>query len=267
MNPIRKVQPGEAHHPSAALHNAVVDLIQQSTNSTFSSTAPDPNLRNRAPDCWVKNTSAQLMPQFSPAAIQNVVFTPDKRGFFSTPTLQVNLPAGSETVCVVAAEPVKAGRTGPAWLMGLVPATIEVSDAGHAFAKPKAGQFVFESATSGWPIIWKQAGTGTKFGYVLIGAIGGSVAAEGMQLVLTTGTISAAVATTGTMGTGNVVDVLRDGAELLESDGDPYLVHNPWQFSIGPDKLIGIEQWKGTWVVSIAECDPADFVLNASAPL
>jgi hypothetical protein len=170
--PFEKAQPGEPFEPSAAMHNATIDLINRAALQQFNTAQP--SREPRKPDCWIKNTEATTCERFAPIGIADdeVFIEPPAPGFFSTPVLKGIFPTAGGQIAV-ALEPIPENKIGPAYFMGLVPASIEVSDAGHTLAKAVDSEFKFESsATEGSPILWKQSGTGTKFGYVLIGSSG-----------------------------------------------------------------------------------------------
>lgn len=172
-DPLRKVQSGEPFKPSASFHNAVVEMLRQTAVNQFNTGAPtDENPVLRAADCYIYNDSGQTLQKFQPAAIgTSVQITPPKAGFFDTPCVTAILPGEDELNVVVAAEIIKDESYGKGWMIGLVPAQIEVNDAAHQFVILRDGFAQWEtSATTGWPIIWKESGTGTKYAYLLIGA-------------------------------------------------------------------------------------------------
>jgi len=121
----------------------------------------------------IKNTESTTCQRFAPIGIDDdtVYIMPPKAGWIETPVLKGIFPAEGGQIAI-ALEPIPPNKIGRAKLMGLVPASIVVGSAADTKAKAKVGQFTFESADEGYPILWKQSGTGTKFGYILIGSGG-----------------------------------------------------------------------------------------------
>ncbi len=67
----------------------------------------------------------------------------------------------------IALAPVADGEVGPFAVVGVVWAKLNITDAAHAFAKPKASTAELESdASTGFPVIWKESGTGSKWAVV-----------------------------------------------------------------------------------------------------
>lgn len=122
----------------------------------------------------------------------------------------------------IALAPVADGEVGPFAVVGVVWAKLNITDEAHTFAKPKASTAELESsASTGFPVIWKEAGTGSKWAVVSLQGGSGS----SLQLFRSTTTISAATGLlAANRGTGTVQPINNvTGAD----DGDPISISNP----------------------------------------
>lgn len=114
---------------------------------------------------YITNTSDDPVPVGGVLKISSVLVTPTTNSQTVFDGLQFvgETPSASDPDqhIVVLIEPVKVNRAG--W--GVIPnatwAKVNVSDAGHNFAQPKASVDELESSgTVGYPVIWKESGTG-----------------------------------------------------------------------------------------------------------
>jgi hypothetical protein len=80
-------------------------------------------------------------------------------------------PAAITDISAVTIEPLADGAIGRAVVMGATVCDIDVTDAGHGYATPKASYNTMLASAASGParIIWKATGTGTKRAVVLIG--------------------------------------------------------------------------------------------------
>lgn len=85
--------------------------------------------------------------------------------------------------------PCAAGGIGKAMILGAAWAKIDVNNAAHEFATIKAGtQTSLKSAASpGYPIVWKESGTGLRLCLVLVGGAGGAGLRHGKLSAALTG--------------------------------------------------------------------------------
>lgn len=101
---------------------------------------------------------------------------------YSGPIFTGDTPAANEQHVAILSEPIADGFLG--W--GVIPnaawAKVNVSDAGHTYAKPKASVDELESdAGTGFPIIWKESGTGAgKWAVVSLSKPGGTTLTIGV---------------------------------------------------------------------------------------
>ncbi len=152
----------------------------------------------------------------------------------------------------VIAEPVSDGFLQWGAIAGAAWAKVNVTDAGHAFAKPKASVDELESdASTGFPIIWKEIGTGTgKWAVVSLAA---PIKSFNVIHALAKGAVTD---TDATFTVDNIV--LRNGVDPREDPGDSaeeLEVDNDFGFTIDDNGLIRAEQADdGTWECTQAKC-------------
>ncbi len=144
----------------------------------------------------VKNGTGADLDAFSVLAYDDVIDDPSdadsrhdaQRGF----AFVGDTPASETAPFVVTVEGIENDTVGSAVVSGLVVVQVEVSDAAHRAAKPISGTNTkLASGASGVPIIWKEAGTGTKWAVVLLGAsVGGGGGPFAANLTEATGAAS-----------------------------------------------------------------------------
>lgn len=180
----------------------------------------------------VKNGTGADLDAFSVLAYDDVIDDPSdadsrhdaQRGF----AFVGDTPASETAPFVVTVEGIENDTVGSAVVSGLVVVQVEVSDAAHRAAKPISGTNTkLASGASGVPIIWKEAGTGTKWAVVLLGAsVGGGGGLFAANLTEATGaaswqsrTLSGGLWTDGsTTGTDNAYPVQLGGAVAFTPD-------------------------------------------------
>ena len=128
-----------------------------------------------------KNDTATVVNRWGVLSVAGVVFTPSgatgnaTQQFQDQPVLSGGLPTGGSAF-VVAVEPIAAGKIGRVAVAGVVQAKINITDAGHGFAKAKDGDLTqLSSADAGdAKILWKEGSTGpAKWAIVRFGGAGG----------------------------------------------------------------------------------------------
>ncbi len=151
----------------------------------------------------------------------------------------------------IACEPIADEGVGYGFIPNATWAKVNVSDAGHKFAKPKASVAELESGGSGYPIIWKESGTGAgKWAVVSL------VKSSTMNVIH--GQAVGAVS-----GGGFDIDhiELKNGIDPREDTGDDtetVEVENPFGWDIDDNGLVRAEQADdGTWIAVQVKC-PAE---------
>jgi hypothetical protein len=173
--------------------------------------------------------------------------------------------------------PVLTGKIGSAAIRGYSFCQINVTDADHTFATSSdtdATKLV--SGSAGVPIIWKETGTGTKYGIVNLGG-GGSGSASG-ALAIVKGTVgaSSAIDVTGTLSESNAVvtvgtltasatdTTFTTGALLVNQDGKPIFVDGALRALdvLNPSYTAFAGEGPGVFVAgSVVELDGSEFFI------
>lgn len=182
----RKVRSGTVLEPSAAQHNAFVDMLIESRNRKLRGKAAG-GLDIETCVVRIQNTSEDDLDKYAVAGITGVLFSrSDNREGFSTPILTCDTPAAPDAVghFAVSIEPIPAGTTGWAVVAGYTPVQINMTDATHTFADITDGDATqLTSAIIGSArILFVESGTGTKWALVRLangaGAAGTTVISD-----------------------------------------------------------------------------------------
>lgn len=127
----------------------------------------------------VYNNSGSNVTRFSVLGIDNVMITPtdSQVGFLSKRAFVGNTPSTSthsDGKFVITIDAIPNGKCGKAVTSGLAVVQVSVSDSSHAYADVGSSSSYLVSAESGpCSILWKEAGTGTKWAVVRFGGSGG----------------------------------------------------------------------------------------------
>lgn len=126
----------------------------------------------------VRNNTSEEVPTGGVLRLVGVQFEPavEPGCEYAGPLFTTETPAADnqDQHVAIAFEPIAPDCIGWATIPNACWAKVNVSDAGHTHAKVKASVAELESGTSGYPIIWKETGTGAgKWAVVKIGG-GGS---------------------------------------------------------------------------------------------
>jgi len=196
----RKVRPGEPIKIAAQAWNQVIDQV--TTRPRFdASTSPYPAI-NFQVRC--RNSTSGDVARWGVLQITGVLETPTgatgasgatgsmdagTMSFLAYPGIVGVTPmdtAGARYV--VATQPIKAGEIGMAAIDGVVQVKLDIQSASDNFATVKSGSVEqMKTASSGdASVLWKESGTGVKWGLVRIGAGSGG----GVKVGKITGTWS-----------------------------------------------------------------------------
>ena len=194
----RKVRPGEPIKIAAQAWNRVIDQV--TTRPRFdASTSPYPAI-NFQVRC--RNATSGDVARWGVLQITGVLETPTgatgasgatgsmdagTMSFLAYPGIVGVTPTDTAGArYVVATQPIKAGEIGMAAIDGVVQVKLDVQSASNNFATVKSGSVEqMKTASSGdASVLWKEGGTGVKWGLVRIG-VG---AAGGIRLGKITGT-------------------------------------------------------------------------------
>ena len=170
--PARRAQPGEPLAIPAAVWNDLVAMLRERGGDG----APRPagEGAGRGGLVLVRNTSGQDVDWLGILGVDGVVYPPgeNETGFLGQPVLDGKKPTEDHRGrFVVVLEPVAAGGIARAVLMGVTPVLVNVTDEDHGWADVADGQAGYlESGIAGAAqILWKEAGTGTKWAVVRVG--------------------------------------------------------------------------------------------------
>lgn len=169
----RSRRPGDRAVLQAEAWNAMLDAARAARAARFSGGRGDPLLDARQSGIVpVKNGTGSTVARFGVLKLSSALISPTDNlaEFQRRPMFLGAAPAAdTDSVCVVL-EPIAAGKIGLAVASGVTVANLSVSDASHEYAAPAAGvTATLASATSGpAKILYKQSGTGTKWGIVQI---------------------------------------------------------------------------------------------------
>lgn len=128
-----------------------------------------------------RNDTGQPVPRWGVLAISGVVINPTtndnaRRSFEEMPCVSGDTPSESTGArFVIAIEPIAPGKIGRVAAAGVVQAKVQILDAGHASAQPKAGSRTeLESAEKGpAQILWAAGAGGVTWALVRFGGGGG----------------------------------------------------------------------------------------------
>jgi hypothetical protein len=198
-----KVRPGEPLKIAAQAWNQVIDQV--TTRPRFdaeSSAAPAINFRVRC-----RNATTGDVPRWGVLQITGILETPTGAtgtyatgpqepgtiSFLSYPgVVGVTPTSGAGAKFVVATQPIKAGEVGMAAIDGVVQVRLDVTASGDNFAEAKPGsvQQLRTGSSGDAVVLWKEGGTGVKWGLVRIGAGAGAGGGLSVKLGRITGTWS-----------------------------------------------------------------------------
>jgi hypothetical protein len=202
-----------------------------------------------------KNNSAENVPRYGVLAIQSLEIPPTSTAsdpetlqFQSQPVIRGDLPYGGESIAVIAIQPIPAGSVGMVAVSGVVQAKIDIKSASHTLATTKYNE-VDEMKTSGsvgYPIIWKQSGTGTgKWALIMLS----SHVPQGIRLGKISGTWSKGTTATVTRYNG-------DGTEYDAEEGDAEFesINRFATVTTTEPRWVACANIDGTWHLVAAEC-------------
>lgn len=128
----------------------------------------------------IKNNSGADVERFGVLGVDRALFTPTENldSFQNHVLLSGIRPAASVHAgkFVIALEPIKSGKIGPAYIDGVCPARITFAGE-EPFADVKDNDLAsLQAATTGSArVLWKEPGTGVKWAIVLLGEGGGAL--------------------------------------------------------------------------------------------
>ena len=176
--PLNKVQRGDPMRIPASTFNTFVDAARHFRAQQHSS-GPQPiaHQGERSPVVvYVRNDSGADRDRFDVLGIDGILFTPtDNLDTFVNDHPLIGVEPTNDTHAgkfVVLAEPVRSNEIGRAYITGVTPVRVDVTDEDHTSADvANANADYLESrATGSAQILWKEAGTGEVWALVLLGS-------------------------------------------------------------------------------------------------
>lgn len=165
---IPRVNPGDPIRPRASFHNALAALLENDRPIGRSSVL-SPAGRDFYTPVIVKNPGVSFIPAGGVARATDSLIDPAEnlRHFQGRPCLSVEAAsvANASSTAVIATDRIEAGGVGLAAIAGVIQCRVNVTDAGHDFAKPSTSVAwqLDSDASEGFPIVYKETGTGEKW--------------------------------------------------------------------------------------------------------
>lgn len=167
-----RVTPGQRFVPSAAMHNAVVDLLHQAGRRRQPSKDSDAAAPPTATQAYLHNTSETDIPQWGPVRITGPIATREEAEdqFEQYVYLAGTPPTGAVDVVhlAIAAEPIPAGEVGRVVTAGCAVAKVDVVDPDAWFAGCTDDPAALQTCQGGpVEILWREPGaSGVKWAVV-----------------------------------------------------------------------------------------------------
>lgn len=185
-----RVNPGDPIRPRASFVNALADLLENERRLGRQASR-SPLEVDFYTAVMIQNKGTTFIPAGGVARATDSLIDPTENlnRFFGRPVLAVEAASGSneDATAVVAADRVEVNGFGIAAIAGVVQCRVNVSDAGHAFAKPSTSTaWELESdAAEGFPIVYKASGTGVVWAIVEVREVAPATAGGVFAAVVT----------------------------------------------------------------------------------
>lgn len=173
MTNFNRVNPGDKVGHSATMHNAFVAAAQSFQQTAISGGSKGRKSIYPSTIVSVKNESGGDVDRFEIMRIDDVIFDPSTSlaSFQNHPSFIGITPDGTHDASfVIAIEPIKDDATGKCMISGICPVRVSVSSETHEFAYMDTTiGWLNSTSTDGARILWKEAGTGSKWAIVRLG--------------------------------------------------------------------------------------------------
>ncbi len=180
---LQKVRPGDRMAFPASTFNAFVDAARAHRDREQDRGRQLRPALDRAGVVWIKNTTGGALERFHVVGLDGPIFDPPEAAFFNQigfdgVTPDVDAHTGLFAVLL---EPLASGEIGLGMVSGVVPVQLNVIDEDDEFADVNDGDAtMLTTGDSGAVhILYKEGGTGTKWGVVRIGNPTGAVLSAG----------------------------------------------------------------------------------------
>lgn len=172
---LQDVRPGQAVELTAADVNAWNSAARATIGgSTTVSETRRELFAGWLPNVKIKNDSGEDVPRYGVLTLGGVLFTVDdnEAEFLEQPVFHGAMPTDNpDNIPVICFEPIAAGKIGMGFAPGLaVPVVIDVEDEDHEYAdlKEDSVEVLASFEDHGYPILWKESGTGEKWAKILL---------------------------------------------------------------------------------------------------
>lgn len=169
-DPLKKVQPGDPLQIPAASFNMFIDAARAHRDRQHTQDqGAQPTMRTGGM-ALVKNASGADQDRFAVLGINTPIILPtdNLNGFKNRVAFNVVVPTADHAEkFVILTEPLAAGRLGKGMVSGVTPVKLSVQSEDDEYAAVKVGETGFlETGQGPAQILWKEPGTGTKWGIV-----------------------------------------------------------------------------------------------------
>ncbi len=178
MDPFRQVNAGEPLRIPAPTWNRLMEVGRHFTRHR-AEVGPPPSPDNALPPAvrvYVRNDTGGDLPARAVVGLDTPPLDPTVTPYDAqqAPLFGGIAPAGAGSAVAVVEGPLASGAVGRAVVMGVAVVSLAVGDAGHEYCGPTASQtgYLTTAATGPIRVLWKESGTGSKLGVVLLQAVG-----------------------------------------------------------------------------------------------
>ncbi|MDD5598461.1 MAG: hypothetical protein PHV82_10990 [Victivallaceae bacterium] len=176
---MKKVITGETFKVKASTWNTFIDAANHYKNTQMSLGSGALRGNAKTGIVLVQNDSGELLEQFSPVILDDLIIQPDDDEKEQEFKSRVPVFSGKKVSAdnkdmpfAILQTPLELEKIGKALLLGVTPAKINIGNESHEYAKLDASELVSTSSGVG-RILWKESGTGEKWALLQLGG-GGS---------------------------------------------------------------------------------------------
>lgn len=283
-DPFRKVRPNERVEFSATAWNAMLAAGQAELNHQFDSGNNGTSQIRQSGIIRVRNDSGINLNRNSVLGLDSPIFLPSdsEDAFLREVCFGGSVPTTDHRgrFCILL-EPVLDGRIARAWVAGVCPVLVDVSDDAHTTADIEAGETLsLVSSTSGAAqILWREGmepyGTPTGLQWAVVrfnSSVSGGGGGGGSWFTTGASGVPARVSAT-QLGSASATRLVQSGANL--SNGATETIYSGAPVAIGGLRLVFCTQdtESGLWNVVVDYCEtdevtppPPDVVSPPSSP-
>jgi hypothetical protein len=179
MDPLRDASPGESTArllkvDTFNLQMAAARWVRDHGRGAAARAGTGPAGADQVPNrLEVRVQATGTLPEYAVVRLGEALIDPaaSPARALNTPVFGCSAPASASDFVAITTGPVEGGKVGRAVVSGVAVVSVEVTDAGHRYAAPVAGDlFKLKSAAAGPAYLLAPAGAGTYHTLVLLGA-------------------------------------------------------------------------------------------------